>query len=73
MLRVVNQQENDATGSGESEIDWLRWRLLEKREVDFRDKGESHRKERSVIRRKDDIGWRERVTTDEGRLLREGW
>ena len=40
--------------------------------VDSRDGGEAYWKERSVIRRKDDVDGRASVTKDEERVLRGG-
>ena len=54
---------------GEAELERLvrGWREL------FQRRGEAYWKERSVIRREDDVDGRASVTKDEERVLREGW
>ena len=65
---------DDVAGVGrdESELEWL-VRSCRRETGRFQRRGEAYRKERSVIRKEDDVGGRVRVTRAEERVLRAGW
>jgi len=64
-----DRDELTSEWGGESRHDWGGWR----NEFEFQRRGDAYLNKRSVIFNEERVGGRERVTTDEERVLRGGW